>query len=107
MKFERIYTVEAKDVGRNNIMTNYAFLSFLEEIATYHSNLCGYGVEDIKTKGKGWILMDWKLKVFQRPKYADELLIKTWARTAEKHSFFTYRDFEVFSRRKTNCSCNI
>ena len=96
MKFERNFTVGVKDVGRGNRITNYAFLSFLEEIASYHSNLCGYGVNDVETKGKAWILMDWKLRVFKRPKYAEVINIKTWARPIEKHVFYTYRDFEVF-----------
>lgn len=98
MKFEKQFTVGVKDVGKSKQMTNYAFLSFLEEIASFHSNLCGYGVNDIDTKGKAWILMDWKLKVIKRPKYAEEITIKTWARPIEKHVFFTYRDFEVFCK---------
>ena len=96
MKFERQFTVGVKDVGKSNKMTNYAFLSFLEEIASFHSSTCGYGVNDIEIKGKAWILMDWKLEVIKRPKYAEELTIRTWARPIERHVFFTYRDFEVF-----------
>lgn len=97
MKFEMQFRVGVKDVGQGNKMTNYAYLSFLEEIASFHSSLCGYGVNDIETKGKAWILMDWKLKVIKRPKYGDLLTIKTWGRPIEKHVFFTYRDFEVFN----------
>ena len=96
MKFEREYAVGVKDIGINNQMTNLGFLSFLEEIASTHSNVVGYGVNDIETKKKVWLLMDWKLKVFERPKYGDTLKIKTWARPLEKHLFYTYRDFEVF-----------
>lgn len=97
MKFEREYLVGVKDVGINNQMTNFAFLSFLEEIASTHSNLVGYGINDIETKKKVWLLMDWKLEVYKRPKYSDTLKIKTWARTLEKLSFYSYRDFEVFN----------
>ena len=96
MKFEKVFTVGVKDVGISNLMTNYAFLSILEEIACLHSSLCGYGVNDINTKGKAWILMDWKLKVFKRPRYLDEIKVKTWARPIQRHVFYTYRDFEVY-----------
>lgn len=97
MKFEREYLVGIKDIGRNNQMTNFAFLSFLEEVASTHSSSVGYGVNDIETKKKVWLLMDWKLEVFKRPKYGDTLKVKTWARPIEKHIFYTYRDFEVFN----------
>ena len=100
MKFERQYMVGVKDVGQNNKMTNYAFLSFLEEIASLHSSFCGYGINDIEKKKKAWILMDWKLKVLERPRFAETLTIKTWARPIENHSFFTYRDFEVYCNEK-------
>ena len=44
--------------------------------------------------------MDWKLQVFERPRYGDKLLVKTWGRPIEKHIFYTYRDFEVFLNGK-------
>ena len=60
MKFEKEYYVEIKDIGLKNKMTNYAFLSKLEEIASDHSNTVGYGAKDIEEKKKAWLLMDWK-----------------------------------------------
>ena len=97
MKIERQFTIGVRDVGHSNKMTNYAFLSFLEEIACSHSDICGYGVNDIPKNHKAWILMDWKLKVIKRPQYAEKLTVKTWARPIDKNLFFTYRDFEVFN----------
>ena len=84
MKFEKEYFVGIKDIGKENHATNAGFLSFLEEIASNHSATVGYGVNDIQTKNKVWLLMDWKLQVFERPQYGDALKIKTWARPIEK-----------------------
>ncbi len=100
MKFEGEYTVGVKDIGLDNEVTNFAILSFLEEVASSHSSTVGYGVNDIEEKKKVWLLMDWKLQVFERPKYGDKLLLKTWGRPIEKHIFYTYRDFEVFLNGK-------
>ncbi len=100
MKFEKEYSVGIKDIGTKNQMTNYAFLSFLEEIASSHSNQVGYGVNDIEEKKKVWLLMDWKLKVYERPKYETKITVKTWARTIGKMPFSTYRDFEVYENEK-------
>ena len=100
MKFEREYYVQVKDIGLKNKMTNYAILSKLEEIASDHSNTVGYGVKDIEKKKKAWLLMDWKLKVIERPEYGQKLKVKTWARPIEKQLFFTYRDFEIFEGEK-------
>ena len=100
MKFETEYTVGVRDIGKNNEMTNLAILSFLEENASTHSSTVGFGVNDIEIKKKVWFLMDWKVKVLQRPKYGDKLLFKTWARPIDEHVFYTYRDFEIFLGEK-------
>lgn len=100
MKFEREYLIGVEDVGKSNKITNLAYLKYLEEIACSHSATCGFGVNDIETKKKAWLLMDWKLKVIERPIYEKKLNIKTWARTISNNSFFSYRDFEVFCDNK-------
>ncbi len=96
MKFEREYYVGIKDIGLDNKMSNYGMLSILEEVASAHSDTVGYGVNDINTKKKVWLLMDWKLQILKRPNYGSILKVKTWARPIEKKPFYTYRDFEVF-----------
>lgn len=96
MKFEKKYNVEITDIGMNNKITNLALLRFLEQIGCAHSSLWGYGVNNIPTTKRAWILMDWKLKVLNRPIYGDEILIKTWPRPLEKHFLYTYRDFEIY-----------
>ena len=100
MKFEREYLIGVEDIGKNNKITNFAFLKYLEEIACSHSAICGYGVNDIETKKRAWLLMDWKLKVVDRPIYEQKLQIQTWARTISNNTFFSYRDFEVFCEGK-------
>ena len=100
MKFEREYYVGIKDIGFNGKIANYGMLSILEEIASSHSDKVGYGVNDIKTKKKAWLLMEWKLQIFERPKYESKIKVKTWARPISKRAFSTYRDFEVFDGEK-------
>lgn len=100
MKFEREYNIGIKDINNSGLMSNYGFLSFLEEIASSHSDKVGYGVNDINNKRKVWLLMDWKLKIFERPKYGSAIKVKTWARPITKMPFSTYRDFEIFEGEK-------
>ena len=96
MKFEREYLIGIEDIGKDNKITNLGFLKYLEEIACSHSATCGFGANDIETKRKAWLLMDWKLKVYDRPIYEEKIRILTWARTISQNSFFSYRDFKVY-----------
>ena len=85
-------TINYSDVDENNQVTNKGLLRLLQEVAGIHCGLLGYGVNDTPKTGLAWILLNWKLKVFARPKTNTNLLIKTWTR--KKTPLFVYRDFE-------------
>ena len=70
-------------------------------LAGYHSDTIGYGVLDIPKTNRSWILLEWKVKVLNRPKYGDILEAKTWARNCTK--IFTYRDFEIYNQNNEKC----
>lgn len=87
-------TINYSDVDENNQVTNKGLLRLLQEVAGIHCGLLGYGVNDTPKTGLAWILLNWKLKVFARPKTNTNLLIKTWTR--KKTPLFVYRDFEIY-----------
>lgn len=82
-----------RDVAVNNKVTNTAILSYLEDAGGVHSNLVGYGLNDIPTVKRSWVLLGWKIKINKRPKYGDKIKIKTWSRGIDK--LYAYRDFEI------------
>ena len=93
MIFIENFKMGLSDIEKYNKIKNIAILRMLENIGSYHSDIAGYGSNDIPIKKLSWILLDWKLKVINRPTYGETLEIHTWARVANK--FFTYRDFEI------------
>ena len=88
------FKVTLPDVGENNCLTNKGILRMLQEIACTHSATCGFGVNDTHSTGLGWIILNWKLKVFSRPIWNTKLKINTWS-SSQSLLFFT-RDFEIF-----------
>lgn len=93
MIYTENYRIGIEDIGRNNEATNKALLAIMEDIAVLHSSLVGYGVFEIETKHRAWLLLDWKMKVIKRPKYNDKIVAQTWARKVER--LYSYRDFEL------------
>lgn len=93
MTVEKEYSVKLSEIDRNNEATNKAILSYLEDIGGIHSNMTGYGLLNIKDTHLSWLLLEWKLEVIKRPKYADTLKVKTWSRESIK--CYAYRDFEI------------
>lgn len=88
------YIIGLTDVGMSNKITNKAILKVLENAGGMHSELVGYGLNSIEKTNLSWVLLGWKVKVINRPKYNTELNIHTWARDSNKIS--TYRDFEIY-----------
>ena len=102
MIFKETFKTQLKDIGKNNYIKNKSILEIFENIGTYHSDLAGYGPNDIERVRVSWVLLDWKLKVIKRPKYGQTLNVNTWGRTMKK--FYTYRDFEMFDEHNNLCA---
>ena len=86
------------DVDKENKLTNKAIINIMQDVAGGHSELIHNGLNDKEKIGTAWILLNWKVEVFFRPKYKDILTVNTWARKLEK--CFSYRDFEMYANKK-------
>lgn len=102
MIYKRQFEIGLKDIRKNNEITNTALLERLENIAAYHSDSIGYGVNTIDKTHITWVLLEWKLHVIRRPKYGEKININTWARYTNK--CYSYRDFEVYDEKQNLCA---
>lgn len=91
---ERKYRVDVEHVGKDSVLTNRGILSLMESIACLHSDMVGYGINQIEQTHLTWVLLHWKVKVFKRVGYGAEVTVKTWASYSKR--FSTLRDFEMY-----------
>ncbi len=101
MIYQENFKIGLKDIGIKNEVTNIALLEYLEDVAAYHSDSVGYGINSQKETKVSWILLNWKLKVIKRPKYGQILTIRTWSRKIVKCC--AYRDFEIYDENHNLC----
>ena len=101
-----IYTSKARidleDVGYSNKITNKAIIKILENAGGRHSESVHFGLNDMDNVGFSWILLGWKVQIFKRPIYNEELTIKTWGRDSNR--VFTYRDYEIYDESGELCA---
>ena len=90
------FEIGFSDVGNSNKLTNTALIGMLEDIAGMHSNLVGYGMNNIQETGLTWILLNWKVRIFSRPNYGETVNIETWSRKCIK--IYCYRDFRIYDK---------
>lgn len=89
------------DIGHSNKITNKSIIRILEDIGGMHSESLGVGINSIEETGLSWILLAWKVKVINRPKYNEELSVETWGR--EYNRAFTYRDYKIYDEEGSLC----
>ena len=94
MILEKEYSIGIRDVEKSNLISNKGFLGILENIACCHSDIAGYGINDIPNTNFSWILLHWKVSIKKRVQYRSKITVKTWSRSLNK--FSTLRDFEVY-----------
>jgi len=89
------------DIEKDMFLSNKTILKFFEDVTGYFADTIGNGVEFTVNNHKGWVLLDWKVKVLNRPKYGEKLTVKTWARTIDK--YFSNRDYEIINKYGKTC----
>lgn len=101
MIYQEKFKIGLKDVAKKKQISNKAILEYLENIAAYHSDSVGYGINTSDQTHLTWLLLDWKVKVIKRPEYGEDLEIHTWSRDFVK--CYAYRDFEVYDDKANLC----
>ena len=101
MIYQEKFKIGLKDIWKGKEVSNKAILEYLEDVAAYHSDSVGYGINTSDTTHLTWLLLDWKVKVIKRPQYGQTLNIHTWSRRIVK--CYAYRDFEIYDEEHNLC----
>ena len=102
MIYKEKFKIGLKDVWAKDEVSNIAILEYLEDVAAYHSDSVGIGINTTEETHLNWLLLDWELEVLKRPRYGQVLDIHTWSRGIEK--FYAFRDFEVYDEENNLCA---
>lgn len=89
--------IRYNDVNEENRLSNKGLLNILSEAAGAHSDEVGYSSNTMEETNCAWMLLYWKLKIYNRPIWNTKLVIKTWPRAFSKIS--SWRDFEVYDEK--------
>lgn len=89
--------IRFNEINENNELSDKGLLNILSEAAGLHSEEVGYGLNTKKETNRTWMILYWKVRIFQRPKWKTELTIKTWP--SEFNRVVTWREFEVYDKQ--------
>ena len=98
MFIEHEVFIGLRDVATDNKVTNTALLSYLEDAGGIHSNVVKFGLNEIPQTHRSWVIIGWRIDIYNRPRYADKITIKTWCSGFDR--LYAYRDFEILDENK-------
>ena len=91
------FNIPICDVGVKNELTNKGFQRIMQEAATVASQSCGYGPNNVGTTRLFWVILNWKLEVYKRPKWNDKITIKTWPKDMIR--CYSCREYEAYDEK--------
>lgn len=96
MRVERDFLVGISDVDFDNKLTNKALIEAFSNMANVHGYILGHGSGRLQEVHFGWVVLNWKLEVYDRPEVCENYKVVTWSQSANRLKAF--RDFEVFDK---------
>ena len=80
-------------VDRSDRLTLGAAFSFFQEAAISHAAVLGVGRDAMTESGHAWVLSRLSVFMEKRPKYRENLTVRSWPRGPEK--LFCLRDYDI------------
>jgi len=78
--YKQTFLLGYGEVDDHNRMRLSALINYLQDVATMHSKMVGYGTTKCKEIGMAWMTLTWHIKVFSYPQGDTNIEVKTWSR---------------------------
>jgi acyl-ACP thioesterase len=91
--YEERFKIHTYEVDIHNRLTIQALAQFLQEAASNHAALLGFGMEFLLKNNRTWILSRLAVEIDDFISLGETITIKTWPAATDK--FFYIRDFEI------------
>ncbi len=91
--FQKEYEINYYQIDQNKEATPVSILHFLEDVATFHSESVGLGIDRLLEEGTAWILQRWLLKMERYPVLGEKITTETWPSRFEH--FSATREFRM------------
>ena len=93
LKLEKEYPVHVYETGPDGILNLYSLFDFLQDIASDHAVMLGFGRNDLIKQNHFWVLSRIYAEISRLPQWGETIIIKTWPRGTDR--LFALRDFEA------------
>jgi acyl-ACP thioesterase len=92
-KFEKSYQVHVYETAPNARLSPYSLLNYLQDIASDHAEMLGFGRDDLMKQNSFWVLSRLYVEFISWPEWNEKISLRTWPNGIDK--IFALRNFEI------------
>jgi len=92
-QLEKEFTIHVYETGPDSRATLYSLFNYMQDIASDHAILLGFGRDDLLKKNHFWVLSRMYAEITQWPSWEDKIIVKTWPNGTDM--LFAMRNYEL------------
>jgi medium-chain acyl-[acyl-carrier-protein] hydrolase len=92
-QFEKEHTVHVYETGPDGKVSLYSLFNYMQDVASDHAVLLGFGRDDLMKKNQFWVLSRMYAEITEWPSWGDKIIIKTWPNGTD--NLFAMRNYEL------------
>lgn len=92
-KYRERFFIRSYECNHVNELFTSTIFDYMQQVATYHAYILGFGHEQLEKQGQYWVLSRARTQVIEAPKIGTELIVETWPKGQNK--IFAFRDYCV------------
>jgi acyl-ACP thioesterase len=92
-QLEKGYNVHVYDTGPDGRTSLFALFNYMQDIASDHAVLLGFGRDDLMKRNQFWVLSRMYAEIREWPSWGDNIIIKTWPNGTDM--LFAMRNYEI------------
>jgi acyl-ACP thioesterase len=97
---EKEYRVHVYETGPDGRVSLQSLFNFMQDIASEHAVLLGYGRDDLMRENHFWVLSRMYAVISSLPAWSDTIVAKTWPAGVDK--LFAMRNYDLADKKGVN-----
>lgn len=94
-QLEKEYDIHVYEMGPDGKVSLHALFNYMQDAASVHAELLGYGRDDLMKNNHFWVLSRMYARLNDWPAWKDRIIVKTWPNGVDK--LFAMRNYELIS----------
>lgn len=91
MSYQFESRIRFSETGLDRKLTLVSLIDYFQDCSTFHSELCGHGLDYCREHGRAWMILSWQVEILRRPSLGEQVTVQTWPNAFK--AFYGHRNY--------------